>query len=82
MSIRFNGRLEDAKFTQIPAYRSSSRKGSVEKVFFKLFQNSHESTCARVSKAAGLQSATLLRRTLQHRYFPANVDKFLRRPIS
>ena len=34
------------------------------------------------NKVAGLRPATLLKRRLQHRYFPVNFVKFLRTPFS
>ena len=39
-----------------------------------------ENTCVGVSLVS-LQS-TLIKKTLQHRYFPVNITKFLRRSIS
>ena len=57
---------------------------SAKKVFLEISQNSQENTCARVSfiiKFAGLRSATLLKRRLQHRYFPVYFAKFLRTPF-
>ena len=47
----------------------------------KILQNSHESTCVRVSfliklQGSGLRPATLLKKRLWHRYFPVNFAKF------
>ena len=48
-------------------------------MFFKISQNSHENTCARVSFLIKLQAlATLLKKRLWHRWFPVNFVKFLR----
>ena len=48
-------------------------------MFFKISQNSHENTCARVSFLIKLQAlATLLKKRLWHKWFPVNFVKFLR----
>ena len=49
---------------------------SLKKVFLEIWQNSQENTCAR-----GLSPATLLKKTLWHRFFPVNFVKFLRTPF-
>ena len=33
------------------------------------------------NKVAGFQDCNFIKRTLQHRYFPVNIAKFLRTPI-
>ena len=51
-----------------------------KKVFFKISQNSQESTYSRVSffnKVAGLRPATLLKKKLWHRNFPVILRNFL-----
>ena len=55
-------------------FRSSHRRCSVKKVFLKLLQNSHQSTCAIVffNKVAGQK------KRLWHRCFLVNFAKFLR----
>ena len=51
----------------------------VKRVFLEIVQNSQENTCARVSFSIKLQTpATLLKRRLWHRCFPANFAKLLR----
>ena len=62
--------------------RSSHRRCYVKKL--KILQNSHESTCVRVSfliklQASGPRPATLLKERLWHRCFPVNFAKFLNR---
>ena len=56
--------------------RSSHQKCSVKKMFFKISQNSQESTCSRVSFLA-----TLLKKGLWHSCFPVNSVEFLRTPF-
>ena len=53
---------------------------SVKKVFLEISQNSLENTCVRVffNKFAGLQPATLLINTIQHRCFLVTFAKFFR----
>ena len=57
-----------------------------KKVFFKMLQNSQESTYARVSflitlQALGLRPVALLKKRLWHRCFPVNFATFLRTPF-
>ena len=59
---------------------------SVKMVFLEISQNFQENTCARVSfliklQASGLRPATLLKKSLWHRYFPGNFVKFPRTPF-
>ena len=58
-----------------------ARRCSIEKVYFKILQNSQEKICARVSflnKVVGVRPATLLKKRFWHRYFLVNFAKFLR----
>ena len=50
----------------------------MKNVFFKIWQSSRETTWVRVflSKVAGLQPATLLKKKLQHRFFRGILQKF------
>ena len=53
-------------------------------MFFEIWQNSQENTCARVSffsKVSGLMPASLLIKRLWNRYFPVNFAKILRTPF-
>ena len=55
--------------------RSSHCRCFIKKVFFKISQNSQESTCIGVSflkKIAAWRPAALLKTRLQHRCFPVN----------
>ena len=54
------------------------------KEFLEISQNSQENTCARVPFLIKLQAApaTLLKKRLWHRCFPANFVKFLRTSFS
>ena len=68
-------------------YRSSfqnkeavAQRRSVENVLFEILQNLQENPCARVSFLIKLQSETLLKKKLWHR-FPANFVKFQRTPF-
>ena len=63
-----------------------TQKCSVRKMFLEISQNSKENTCAIVSfliklQASGLKPATLLKKRLWHRSFPAKFAKFLRTPF-
>ena len=60
-----------------------AQKSSVKKLLLKISQNSRKSTCARVSLLIKLQAwpATLLKKSLWHRYFPVNFAKILRTPF-
>ena len=62
-------------------YRSSHRRCSVRKGVLK--KSSQENTCARVFFLIKLQTkpATLLKKRLWHRSFPANYVKFLKTPF-
>ena len=63
---------------------AAAKRCAVKKVFLEISQNSQENTCARVSffnKVAGLRPATLLKKRLWNRCFPANFTKFLRKPF-
>ena len=58
-----------------------ARKWSVKKVFWKIWQNSQENTCARASCLIKLQVYGLqlcLKKRLWQRYFPVNFTKFFR----
>ena len=63
-------------------HRSNRLEVFCRKVLLKIMQNSQENTCARVSSLIKLQAsclqttATLLKRRLWHRCFPANFTKF------
>ena len=50
----------------------------IEKLFLKISQNSLENTCgdAPLIKVAGRKPATLLKKRLQHRFFPVNFKIF------
>ena len=52
-----------------------------KKVFLEILQNPQENTCVRVSFLIKLGPATLLKKRLWHRSFPANSVKFLRTPF-
>ena len=52
------------------------RRFSAEKVFWKYMQASQESSCATI-----LRPATLLKKRLWHKCFPAKFPKFLRTSI-
>ena len=58
--------------------------GLLEKMFFKISQNSQKNTCVIVfflDKVAGLMSASLLKRRHWHRCFPVNFAKIPRTPL-
>ena len=48
---------------------------------FAKFTGKHMCQRVLVNKVSGLSSATLLKKTLWHRGFPANLAKFLRTPL-
>ena len=62
-----------------------ARKCSVEKVFLEILQNSqagkHLCQSFFFNKVSGLRPATLLKKRIWHRCFPANFAKFLKTPI-
>ena len=67
--------------TQLP--EAVARRWSIKKSLLKILQNSQENTSARVSfliklQASALRPATLLKKGVWHRCFPANFKKFLR----
>ena len=57
-------------------------KKQPSEVLLKISQNSQRNTCASLlfTKVAGLRLATLLKKSLCHRCFPANFSNFLRTP--
>ena len=64
--------------------RSSHRRCSVKKGVLRNFVKfivKHLCQCLFLNKVAGLRSATLLKKSLWHRCFPANFAKFLRTPF-
>ena len=66
-----------------------SGKYNVQKVFYKnavlknfvIFIGKHLRWNLFFNKNAGLQTCSLIKKRLQHRWFLANIDKFLRTPI-
>ena len=71
--------LFNTKFQLSIEIAEAARGGVLEKkVFLRISQNSQENTCARVS---GLRPATLLKKRLWHRCFPANFVKLSRTPF-
>ena len=60
-----------------------AQRCSVKKMFLKVSQNSQENICARdcFLIKSGLRPATLLKKSLWHRCFPADFMKFLRTPF-
>ena len=66
------------RFIVLP-YRSSHRRCSVRKGVLRNFTKFTGNTCARVSFSIKLQDpATLLKKRVWYRCFPANFAKFLR----
>ena len=66
-----------------------SRRSGIQKqppeVFLKILQIWQESTCVGVFffyKVASLQTCNVIKKRLLHRCFPAEFEKFWRRPIS
>ena len=57
--------------------RSSQHRYSVKKLFLKTLQISQENTCVGVS----CNKVTLIKKRLQHRYFPVRYAKFSRTPL-
>ena len=47
---------------------------------FDIFTGKHL-FCSFFNKVAGLRPVSVLKKRLQHRYFPVNIAKFLRTPI-
>ena len=70
--------LKQQIYLKIP--RISHQRCSRKKVFVEILQNSQENTCARASFLS-LRSATLLKKRLWRRCFPANFVKLLRTPF-
>ena len=70
---RVNGVSHSFIFPLLILFRSSHRRCSIKKVFFKISQNSQENICAKVS--------FILKRRLWHRCFPVNFAKVLRTPF-
>ena len=71
------------KIFELELKETVAKSCSVKKVFLEVSQNSQENTCARDSflikfYVSGLRPATLLKKSLWHRYFPVNFAKFLR----
>ena len=59
--------------------RCSIRKGVLRN--FAKFTGKHPHQSLSFNKVVGLRHATLLKKRLQHRYFPVNFAKFLRTPF-
>ena len=70
---RVNGFSHSFIFPLLILFRSSHRRCSIKKVFFKISQNSQENICAKVS--------FILKKRLWHRCFPVNFAKVLRTPF-
>ena len=65
-------------------YRSSHRRCSVRKCVvtnFTKFTGNHLCQGLYFKKVAGFRPATLFKKRVWHRYFPANIAKFLRTPF-
>ena len=64
-------------------HRSSHRRCFIKRLFLRILQCSHESTCLGVSfnKAAGLKTSNFIKKRLQHRCFPVSIAKFLRTTV-
>ena len=62
---------------------AATRSVLCKKLFLEISQNSQENTCARGSFLIKLQAwpATLLKKSIWHRFFPVNFVKFLRAPF-
>ena len=64
-------------------FRSSHWRCSIKKAIFKhfvIFTGKH--LCRSLFfKVAGHQACNFIKKRLQHKYFRANVEKFIRRPI-
>ena len=76
--------IRDEYFRNICEGRSGHQRSSMKKVFLKVWQNSQENTCARVSFLIKLQAWGLqlyLKKRLWPRCFAVNFVKFFRTPF-
>ena len=65
-------------------FRSSHQRCSIKKAilkYFVIFTGKHLCRCLFFNKVAGHQACNFFRKRLQHRYFLANIGKFIRRAI-
>ena len=65
-------------------FRSSHRRCSIKKAILKhfvIFTGKHLCRGLFFNKVAGHQACNFIKRKLWHRYFLANIGKFIRRPI-
>ena len=60
----------------------AATKGVLKNVFLEISQNSQENTCVRDSFLIKFQAAcNFIKKSLWHRCFPVNFEKFLRTPF-
>ena len=64
-------------------YKSNEQRCSIEKLFIKLLQYSHESPVLEtlLNKVTDFQACNFIEKRLQHRFFPVYIVKFLRKHI-
>ena len=62
--------------------RDSHRRCSIKKLFIKLSQYSQGNNCVRVLffNKRGIQACNFIKKRLQHRCFPVNIETILRTP--
>ena len=65
------------------SFKSSHRRCSVKKVFltFRKFDRKTPVLESLLNKVAGLEACNIIKKRLQHRYFPVKFAKFLRTPF-
>ena len=89
LSIKSSSTLQSQflRFQWMPLsnlFRSSHRRCFVKRVVYRNFAKfTGKHLCQRFffNKVAGLSPATLLKKSLWHRCFPVNFEKFLRTPF-
>ena len=65
-------------------FRSSHQKCSIKKAILKhfvIFTGKHLCMGLLFNKVAGHQTCSFIKKRVQHRYYLANIRKFIRRPI-
>ena len=72
---RLERKIFEPRFLLFVVIRSSHRRSSIKKLFFKISQYSQENTCEQTCEA-GLRPITLFRNRFQRRCFPVVLREF------